>query len=256
MAIIAASILDADFSNLKNEVNRADTAGVDMFTLDIMDGHFAPRITFGDYVVSQIRSWTDRPIEAHLMLERPENWVDRFVDAGVDLVVFHAEATSQHRKIIDNLRNRGVAVGMALLSSTPVDTVYPWIEDLDVVNFLAVPVGFGGQSSAPDTFDRIRDLRATAEGRHPGLVIEVDGGVKPTNADEYVNAGADMLTVGTGLYHAPDLERAVSELRERAETFQLDRGQVLLGSLRARREAATSDHEAVLRAAGLVGARD
>lgn len=256
MTIIAASILDADFSNLKSEVNRADAAGVDMFTLDIMDGHFAPRITFGDYVVSQVRSWTNLPIEAHLMLERPENWVDRFVDVGVDLVVFHVEATSQHRKIIDSLRIRGVAVGMALLSSTPVDTVYPWIEDLDVVNFLAVPVGFGGQSSAPDTFDRVRKLRTTAESRHPGLVIEVDGGVKPTNADEYVNAGADMLTVGTGLYHAPDLGRAVSGLRERTGISQPDRGHVLLSTLRARREATPIDHEAALRAARLVGARD
>lgn len=214
MAIIAASILDADFANLQSEVNRVVRAGVDMFTLDIMDGRFAPRITFGDYIVACIRNWVDVPLEVHLMIDEPERSVENFLDVGVDLVVFHLEATKRHREIISAVRERDRAVGMALLSDTPVERVFEWVGDLDVVNFLAVPVGFGGQKSAPDTLDRIQRLRRFAEGVNPNLVIEVDGGVKPSNAAAYVEAGADMLTVGTGIYHAPDVNEAVRLLHE------------------------------------------
>lgn len=213
MAIIAASILDADFSRLKDEIQRVDRAGVDMFTLDIMDGHFAPRITFGDYVVACVRQWTELPLEAHLMVQQPEQWVERLLDVGVDLIVFHVESTERHEEIIETVRARGRSVGLALLAESPVESAKPWIDRIDVVNFLAVPVGFGGQKSAADTFDRIRTLRNYAAEINPNLIIEVDGGVKPNNAHLYAQAGADMLTVGTGIYHAPDVEEAVRQLK-------------------------------------------
>jgi ribulose-phosphate 3-epimerase len=214
MAIIAASILDADFGNLKHEVDRVARAGVDMFTLDIMDGSFAPRITFGDYVVACIRGWTDLPLEVHLMIEEPERSIENFLDSGVDLVVFHLEASKRHSDIISAVHERNRAVGMALLATTPVQLVFDWVRELEVVNFLTVPVGFGGQKSAPDTLQRVKSLREFAKNANPNLVIEVDGGVKPHNAAEHVAAGADMLTVGTGIYHAPDAEEAVRKLRE------------------------------------------
>lgn len=256
MTIIAASVLDANFAELGKEVDRAVKAGVDMFTLDIMDGHFAPRITFGDYVVGQIRSMTDLPIEAHLMVDRPEDWVERFMDVGVDLVVFHVEATSMHKKIIDTVRGRGRKVGVALLSHTPVAEAIKWVEQVDVVNFLAVPVGFGGQSSAPDTFDRISQLRDYATARDQLLTIEVDGGVKPTNAGSYVDAGADMLTVGTGLYHAEDMGRAVSLLRASTAAGRSASSVRLLTELQEARSTEGIDHAAINRAGRLIGARD
>ena len=214
MAIIAASILDADFGNLKYEIDRVVRAGVDMFTLDIMDGSFAPRITFGDYVVACIRGWTDLPLEVHLMIEEPERSLENFLDSGVDLVVFHLEASKRHGDIISAVHERNRAVGMAVLATTPVERVFDWVRELDVVNFLTVPVGFGGQKSAPDTIQRIKSLRQFAKDVNPDLVIEVDGGIKPHNAAEHAAAGADMLTVGTGIYHAPNAEEAVRQLRE------------------------------------------
>jgi ribulose-phosphate 3-epimerase len=214
MAIIAASILDADFGNLEHEIARVARAGVDMFTLDVIDGWFAPRLTFGDYAVACVRGWTDLPLEVHLMIEEPERSFEKFLDCGVDLVMFHLEATRRHGDIISAVHEQNRAVGMALLSATPVEFVFDWVHALDVVNFLSVPVGFGGNKSAPDTTQRIKRLREFAQNVNPDLVIEVDGGVKPYNAVDYVEAGADMLTVGTGIYHAPSAEDAVRQLRE------------------------------------------
>ncbi len=213
MAIIAASILDADFSNLRGEIEEVDRAGVDLFTLDVVDGHFAPRITFGDYVVACVRTWTSLPIEAHLMILRPERWVERFIDVGADLVLFHLEATTVQGDVIAEIRGRNRSAGMAILPSTPVEQVFDWVHRVDVVNLLAVPAGFGGQQSAPDTVQRIEALRAVADQVNPNLVIEVDGGVKPENATAYVAAGADMLTVGTGIYHARRRMEAVRRLK-------------------------------------------
>lgn len=236
MAILAASILDADLGRLREEVELVDRAGIDMVSLDVVDGRFAPRISFGDALVSQVRTWTLLPLEVHLMIDEPDDKVVRYMDAGADLVVFHIEAAKDAGAIIAQVKERDLSVGIAILSSTPVDEVIPWLPYVDVVNFLAVPVGFGGNASAPDTLERIGWLRARAQGLHPELLIEVDGGVKPSTAFRYVAAGADMLTVGTGIYHAPDTSEAVRELRvnagdvrprERGAGFMASQGQRL-----------------------------
>ncbi len=215
VAIITASILDADYSRLEHEVTRVSAAGVDAFSLDVMDGHFAPRITFGDYLVARIRDWTDRPIEIHLMVERPETWVTRMCDAGADMIVFHLEAARDPLDVVERVRAERRSVGVALTQETAVDELSDdLLAEIDLVNLLAVPVGFGGGTSAGDTFERIAALRGRAETGGHELGIEVDGGVKPATAPDYVRAGADMLTVGTGIYRAPDVEEAVRTLRE------------------------------------------
>ena len=215
MAIIAASILDADFSRLENEVTRVADAGVDAFSLDVIDGHFAPRVTFGEDVVAQVRSWVGLPIEVHLMVDRPENWVQGMCDAGADMVLFHVEATDQAEEVIAVVRSEGRRVGVAIKEETPLAELSDeLLSAVDLVNLLSVPIGFGGSPSAPDTFSRIRDLRGRSIAAGLDFAIEVDGGVKPENADRYVDAGADMLTVGTGIYHAPDAAKAVAQLRE------------------------------------------
>jgi len=213
MAVISASILDADFSRLREEVERVADAGVDAFSLDVIDGHFAPRITFGSYIVARVRNWTDLPIEVHLMVERPERLVQEMCDSGADLVLFHLEATRDPNGIVDHVRSEGRCVGFAVKEDTPLDAIPDGLlRRVDVVNLLSVPIGFGGSSSAPDTLDRIATLRSRADGVGTRLAIEVDGGVKPENASTYATAGADMLTVGTGIYHADDAAQAVSTL--------------------------------------------
>lgn len=215
MAIIAASILDADFARLEHEVTRVAAAGVDAFSLDVMDGHFVPRLTFGDHVVARVRNWTDLPIEIHLMVERPAGMVQRMCDAGADMVVFHLEAAPDPFEVVELVRAQERAVGVAVRLDTPIDDLTDeLLAAVDLVNLVAVPLGFGGSESAADTFDRIRALRERVEAAGLQTGIEVDGGVKPSSAVRYAEAGADMLTVGTGIYHAPDADEAVTSLRE------------------------------------------
>ncbi len=215
MAIIAASILDADFARLEHEVTRVAAAGVDAFSLDVMDGHFVPRLTFGDHVVARVRNWVELPIEIHLMVDRPETWVQRMCDAGADMVVFHLEAAADPFDVVERIRAEERSAGLALRLDTPIEQIPDdLLAAVDLVNLVAVPLGYGGSDSATDTFDRIETLRERSEAARLQTAIEVDGGVKPSNALRYVQAGADMLTVGTGIYHAPDMEEAVRSLRE------------------------------------------
>ena len=215
MAVIAASILDADLSRFEHEVSRVAAAGVDAFSVDVMDGHFVPRVTFADYVVALVRNWTDLPIEAHLMVAEPERLIQKIADAGADMIVFHLEATSKHDEVISHIRDERRRVGIAIKEDTPLDALSDeLLSAVDLVNLLSVPIGFGGSPSAPDTLDRIRALRHRADSVNANLAIEVDGGVKPENAHQYVDAGADMLTVGTGIYRASDAVAAVNTLRE------------------------------------------
>jgi ribulose-phosphate 3-epimerase len=221
VAVIAASILDADYANLRHEVTRVARAGVDAFSLDVMDGRFVPRLTFGDYVVAQVRRWVDLPLEVHLMVEQPERWIRPMCDAGADLLVFHLEATDDPVGVIERIRAEGRCAGLALGPETPVDHVTDeLIASLDLVNLVAVRLGFGGSESASDTLARIAGLRTRADALGGGMAIEVDGGVKPSNANTFTVAGADMLTSGTGIYHAADVDEAVQTLR--ATTSQSD----------------------------------
>lgn len=190
-------------------------AGVDAFSLDVMDGRFVPRLTFGEFVAARVREWTEAPIEVHLMVEDPGSWVQSMCDAGADMIVFHLEAAEHPFEVIERVRDEGRLAGLAVRLETPVEDVPDEIlAAVDLVNLVAVPLGFGGAASAADTFERIAELRARIEHGGFEVGIEVDGGVKPSNAPRYVEAGADMLTVGTGIYHAPDPEEAVRTLRE------------------------------------------
>jgi ribulose-phosphate 3-epimerase len=213
MAVISASILDADYANLRHEIERVADAGVDAFSLDVMDGHFVPRATFGEFLVRPIRAWTDRPLEVHLMVTEPIEWIDRMADAGADLVMFHVEAAREPIAVIERIRARGRLAGLAVRNDTPVDELpADVLEAVDAVNLVAVPIGWGGGAPAPDTFERIGRLRERLDAMGASTAIEVDGGVKPGNATGYADAGADMLTSGTGIYHAPDAAEAVRTL--------------------------------------------
>jgi ribulose-phosphate 3-epimerase len=214
MAVIVASILDADHTRLEDEVTRVAAAGVDAFSLDVMDAHFVPRLTFGDDVVAKVRNWIDLPIEVHLMVERPETWVQRMCDAGADMVVFHLEAAADPSDVIGRIRTEERAVGVALRHDTRIESLSDdLIGAVDLVNLVAVPLGYGGSESAADIFERIGELRARIDAAGGRVAIEVDGGVKPSNATRFAQAGADMLTVGTGIYHAADAGEAVRTLR-------------------------------------------
>jgi ribulose-phosphate 3-epimerase len=214
MAVIAASILDADFARLRSEIAGVADAGVDAFSLDVMDGHFVPRLTFGGFLVARIRSWIDLPIEVHLMVESPGDWVQPMADAGADMIMFHVEATTDPLDVVARIRAERRAVGLAVRLDTPIDALpADVLSAVDVVNLVSVPLGWGGNASAAETFDRIARLRERIDEMGARTAIEIDGGVKPDNAARYADAGADMLTSGTGIYHAADVAQAVATLR-------------------------------------------
>jgi len=230
VAIITASILDADYSRLEHEVVRVANAGADAISLDVMDGHFVPRLTFGDYVAARIREWVDLPIEVHLMVERPETWVQRMCDAGADMILFHLEAARDPFEVVERVRAEKRGVGVALRLDTPIEDLSDdLLAAIDLVNLVAVPLGYGGSASAADTFDRIARLRRHVDAAGLSTGIEVDGGVKPSTAVRYAEAGADMLIVGTGIYQADDVNEAVRILHESTRGPGDERGRARLG---------------------------
>jgi ribulose-phosphate 3-epimerase len=245
VAVIAASILDADYSALEREVTRVAEAGVDAFSLDVMDGRFVPRLTFGDVLAARVREWVDVPIEVHLMVDDPASFVRPMADAGADMIVFHLEATGDPLEVIEEIRNEGRVPGLAVRLDTAIDDVPDDVlSAVDLVNLVAVPLGYGGSASASDTFERITQLRARIDARGLDVGIEVDGGVKPSNAPSYVEAGADMLTVGTGIYHSPDVDAAVRRLRETSAGPADERARARLRRFLARPSAEPLDDDA------------
>ena len=210
MAILMASLLDADWARLGDEVRGADQAGVDGISIDITDGIFVPRFTFGPNAVSVIRNITDLPLEVHLMIANPEKQVEIFCDAGGDQIIFHIEATNDPLALIRYIKSRGLQAGLSLNEETPLEKLTDhMIEAIDAVNFMAVPVGYGGQKPTERTFEKIHTIRERAKNINPLLAVEIDGGMKPDNCAEYVEAGADVIIIGTGIYKSSDYGEAV-----------------------------------------------
>ena len=247
MAILLASLLDADWSRLQEEVQAVDIAGVDGFSIDIMDGIFVPRLTFGPYQVAIIRNITEIPIDVHLMITKPEKQIEIFCDAGADQVIFHIEATDDPLALIKYIKSRGLQAGLALLQDTPLEEITDhMLESIDALNFMAVPVGYGGQKASNNTLERIQIIRERAKNINPMLAIEVDGGMKPNNCADFVDVGADAIVIGTGIYKSDDYNEAVRrakqnmlkndfEARKRLEAFLLEPSKSLIDNIERRK---------------------
>jgi len=214
VAILLTSILDADWSKLADEVRAVDNARTDGISVDIMDGIFVPRTTFGPHIVSIVRNITDLPLEVHLMVVKPENHVEKYCDAGADQVVIHFEATDDPLSLVNYIHSRGVSAGLALLQETPLEVLTDsLIESIDTLLLMSVPVGFGGQKPLPQTIDRIKAIRERVKNMNPDLAIEIDGGMKPDNCTDYAVAGADGIVIGTGIYKSDNYENAINTAR-------------------------------------------
>lgn len=214
MAILVASILDADHLRLGDEIRRAEAAGVDAFSFDVMDGHFVPRIELGPQFIAQLRQCTGLPLELHLMIEHPERNIERFCDVGADLVTFHFEATDSPLDITAYIQERGLLAGLALRVDTDLASVpQELLASVDHVLLLAVQAGQGGSPPSDKSIDRIGSMRQTLSQLGSDATIEVDGGVKPSTTDTFVSAGADLIVIGTGIFKAPDYASAVAEAK-------------------------------------------
>ena len=214
---LSASILNADFSRLGEEVGRATRGGVDSIHLDVMDGHFVDNLTFGPIVVDAARPHSALPFHSHLMVSRPLAYAERFAQAGSDLIVFHVEADDDPRAVIGEIERAGKRPGIALNPETPAEAVLPWLDRVDLLLVMTVHPGWGGQAFIHDVVPKLRALREEVDRRELALEIGVDGGVSLETIGVAAESGGDVLVVGSALYStAGDLEPTVAALRAAA----------------------------------------
>ena len=214
MKKIAPSILSADFSRLGEEVEAVERAGADLIHVDVMDGHFVPNITIGPSVVTGLRKLTSLPLDVHLMIEKPERYIEAFAQAGSTWITFHAEVCPRLGQMIKKVRQLKVRPGVVLNPSTPLKTLYPVVDAIDLVLLMSVHPGFGGQSFIPSTLKKIERLRRIIDQNHYPLEIEVDGGIKAENIGEVSRAGGDIFVLGTGIFKTKDYRGTIRKLRQ------------------------------------------
>lgn len=211
---IAPSILSADFANLAQEIGRVTEA--DALHLDVMDGHFVPNLTFGPPLVAAVRRVTNLPLDVHLMIEAPERYLQRFVEAGANSLTVHVETCPHLHRTVHQIRELGVGVGVALNPATPPTAIEYVLEAVDQVLVMTVNPGFGGQAFIPAMLAKIRRVRAWVEQRGLAVSVAVDGGIGPDTVRSVVAAGADYLVAGAAVFGAPDPGAAMVRMRELA----------------------------------------
>ena len=213
MIKISPSLLAADFSRLFEEIKSIEEAGADMLHLDIMDGMFVTNISFGLPVIESLRRRTDIVFDVHLMIEKPERYIKRFIDAGADIVTFHLETTDAPELILDEIRSRGVKAAISVKPSTPIEDVFPLLEKCDMVLIMTVEPGYGGQSFMSEMLPKISRLKQEIESRNLDIDIQVDGGINAETARDAVNAGANVLVAGSYVFKADNRKLAIDSLR-------------------------------------------
>ena len=216
MIKLAPSILSADFARLLEDVKKVEKAGCEYLHIDVMDGHFVPNITLGPGIVKSLRKDVNMVFDAHLMIENPDNYIKEFADAGCDIIVVHQEACTHLHRTIQNIKSHGIKAGVALNPATPIETIKYVLQDVDMVLLMSVNPGFGGQSYIPVATEKIKELKALIDEMNLDIDIEVDGGVKPSNIAEVVNAGANVIVAGSAIFNAGNIDEAVKSLRENA----------------------------------------
>jgi ribulose-phosphate 3-epimerase len=210
---IAPSILSADFAKLGEEIAAVERGGADLIHVDVMDGHFVPNITIGPPVVRGIKRVATQPLDVHLMIENPEQYVDDFVDAGAAMLSVHVEAARHLHRTIAHIKSRGIKAGAVLNPSTPATALEEIAGDLDFVLVMSVNPGFGGQEFIPQSLDKLRRVREVLSRAGSSVPIEIDGGIDATNAADVVAAGASILVAGNAIFGTPDAEAATRALR-------------------------------------------
>ncbi len=213
-AKLAPSILSADFARLGEQVAEVTKAGADYIHIDVMDGHFVPRITIGAPVVAAIRSWTNLPLDVHLMIEAPERQINQFADAGADIITVHIETCPHIHRVVQAIKESGVKAGVSLNPDTPIDTLSDILTSLDLVLVVTVNPGFGGQTFIENTLEKISHLRTELGRKNLTTELEVDGGINADIAPRVVQAGATVLVAGAAVFGSGQtVKEAITKIR-------------------------------------------
>jgi ribulose-phosphate 3-epimerase len=211
---IAPSILSANFAKLEEEIKNIEAGGADLIHVDVMDGHFVPNLTIGPIIVQAIRPITNLPLDVHMMIEKPERYIDAFADAGSDNLTVQVEASVHLHRTLQAIRAKGMKAGVALNPHTPISSIEEVLPDLDLILIMSVNPGFGGQKFIPQAIrklQRTRDLIDRTNNKH--IEIEVDGGVKMDNIKEIAQAGAEIFVSGSGIFKTPNPAETVAAMK-------------------------------------------
>lgn len=213
MIKIAPSILSADFAKLGAEINDVENGGADYIHVDVMDGHFVPNITIGPLIVNAIRPTTKLPLDVHLMIENPDLYIPEFAKAGADIITVHVEACKHLHRTVHLIKDHGVKAGVVLNPATPVNTIEHILDDIDMVLFMTVNPGFGGQKFIHSVLPKIKKAASMINERGLDIEIEVDGGVNPETAKLCIEAGANVLVAGSAVFNKEDRKKAIEAIR-------------------------------------------
>ncbi len=210
--IVAPSILSADFGNLERDIKMINRSEAEWVHIDVMDGVFVPNISFGFPLMKPIRKATEKVLDVHLMIVEPERYVKRFVEAGADYVTFHLEACVDPRAAIAEIKATGAKAGVSIKPATPVEAVFDYLDELDMVLVMSVEPGFGGQSFMPYSLDKVRALRREIDEKGYNCLIEIDGGISASNAREVFDAGVNVIVAGSSVFNAENQEQAITDI--------------------------------------------
>ena len=213
MGLLAPSILSADFSNLSQQIRLTEIGGADWIHCDIMDGHFVPNITFGPVAVKAVRKLTKLPVDVHLMIEKPDNYLEDFAKAGADYISVHVEEAVHLNRTINRIKELGCKAGVVINPATPVESVKDVAEYIDLLLIMTVNPGFGGQKFIPNSIRRIKEAVDLRSERHASFLIEIDGGVNIDTIKKAHSAGVDVFVAGSAIFHSENISGATAELK-------------------------------------------